>query len=48
MKVIMLETKRGASGRFDMRQYHEGEVYDLTGDLLRNFLWWGYAEKVDG
>ena len=44
MKLRMLETRRGTSDGFTLRQYHEGETYHLPEVLACSFLSAGYAE----
>lgn len=47
MRLRMLQTRRGSPDGRVVRQYHEGEVYELEGGLAREFLDKGYAE-VEG
>jgi hypothetical protein len=43
----MLQTRRGTEDGFSVRQYQEGEVYEVREHLARMFLAAGYAIREE-
>jgi hypothetical protein len=44
--IKMLETRKGTEDGFTIRQFYEGEVYDVRENLARTFFAAGHAIKV--
>lgn len=50
MKIQMIETRRGSSDGFEVKQYHKGAIYTIgetIGDTLaKHFINAGWAERI--
>ena len=45
--VKMLQTRKGSEDDFIVKQFYEGQTYDIAESLARLFFADGYAEKGD-
>lgn len=44
--IKMLQTRQGCEDGFTVRQFVEGEIYEVRESLARSFFAAGWAEKV--
>ncbi len=44
--IKMLETRKGTEDGFTIKQFYEGEVYDVKENLARTFFAAGHAVKI--
>lgn len=43
--VKMLQTRKGSEDGFKVKQFYEGQIYDIAENLARTFFADGYAEN---
>lgn len=47
MMIKMLETRKGTEDGFTVRQFYEGQTYDVCKILAHTFIAAGYAQRTE-